>query len=67
MSEEQQVCIRCGEAPSVDEIGLCGHCHWAVRSEVEHGLDRFAAYLGRWAAFRAWEQSQPTAGFTPDS
>jgi hypothetical protein len=55
MSEEQQVCIRCGEAPSVDEIGLCGHCHWAVRSEVEHGLDRFAAYLGRWAAFRAWE------------
>jgi len=27
-------CIRCSEAPAVDELGYCGHCHWLSRSHV---------------------------------
>jgi len=48
-------CIRCGEAPSVDRLGYCGHCHWASLAEVEEGVARLADYLARWADFRDWE------------
>lgn len=48
-------CIRCDEAPAVDESGLCGHCFWAVRSEAEEGMFQLRAYLARWLEFRDWE------------
>ena len=50
-------CIRCGETPGVDEDGYCGHCHWAVRTEIEHGMHKLRDYLGRWSDFRDWELS----------
>jgi hypothetical protein len=58
-SEEQPVwpmpeCIRCGEAPRVDEYGYCGHCYWAVRGELEAGLCELREYLGAWALFGEW-------------
>jgi hypothetical protein len=56
-----QQCIRCGEAPSVDEHGYCGHCHWVVRAEIDQGFYLLREYLRRWADFRAWEVNHPTA------
>jgi hypothetical protein len=50
-------CIRCGETPGVDEDGYCGHCHWAVRTEIEHGMHKLRDYLARWSDFRDWELS----------
>ena len=47
-------CIRCDEAPAVDEQGYCGHCHWAVRAEVEEGLYAIREYLRAWARFEEW-------------
>jgi len=47
-------CIRCHEAPAVDEDGYCGHCHWAVRAEVEEGLRALREYLRAWANFDEW-------------
>jgi hypothetical protein len=47
-------CIRCGDAPPVDEWGLCGHCHWAVRGEIEVGLYELREYLRKVARFEAW-------------
>jgi hypothetical protein len=47
-------CIRCGEAPRVDELGYCGHCHWAVRAEVEAGFRVLGEYLRAWALFMDW-------------
>jgi hypothetical protein len=47
-------CIRCGEAPRVDEVGYCGHCHWAVRAEVAEGLQLLSEYLRPWALFIDW-------------
>lgn len=47
-------CIRCGEAPAVDEDGYCGHCHWTVRAEVAQGFADLAVYLAAWARFAAW-------------
>lgn len=52
MSELQ--CIRCKEAPAADENGYCGHCHWAVRSEVSAGLYKLRELLQRYAAFNSW-------------
>jgi hypothetical protein len=51
-------CIRCGEAPIVDEHGYCGRCHWAVRAEVEEGFQALREYLGAWARFRDWCESR---------
>jgi len=51
-------CIRCREAPPVDRLGYCGHCHWASLAEVEEGVARLTDYLGRWADFRDWELSR---------
>jgi len=48
-------CIRCGEAPPVDRLGYCGHCHWAALAEVEEGVSRLGDSLARWADFRDWE------------
>jgi hypothetical protein len=47
-------CIRCGEAPRVDGIEYCGHCHWAVRAEVEAGFCLLGEYLRAWALFMDW-------------
>jgi hypothetical protein len=47
-------CIRCSEAPAVDDQGYCGHCHWAVRAEIEEGLHQLREYLGSWALFTEW-------------
>ena len=52
-------CIRCNEAPAVDEQGYCGHCHWAVRAEVEEGLYEIGEYLRAWARFDEWCESHP--------
>ena len=52
---EPQTCIGCGEQPAVDLAGLCGHCHWAIRAEVEEGMGEIGQYLGGWARFREWE------------
>jgi hypothetical protein len=51
-------CIRCGEAPPVDELGYCGHCHWAVRAELEDGFDQIREYLRSWARFSDWCESR---------
>ena len=47
-------CIRCGEVPRVDELGYCGHCHWAVQAEVEAGFRTLREYLRAWAIFTDW-------------
>jgi hypothetical protein len=47
-------CIRCGNAPAVDELGYCGHCHWAVKAEVDDGYFRLRQYLTKWARFDDW-------------
>lgn len=46
-----RTCIRCDEAPAVTEDGYCGHCHWAVRTEVDQGLYELGGYLTGWARF----------------
>jgi len=50
-------CIRCDNAYACDGHGMCGHCHWAHKSEVEFGLTKLWTYLKRWSEFRAWEQA----------
>jgi len=52
-----QECIRCNEAPAVDELGYCGHCHWAVLAEVEEGFAQIREYLRSWAKFSEWCES----------
>ena len=47
-------CIRCGEAPAVDELGYCGHCHWAIRAEVEEGMADLRTYLSAWRRYADW-------------
>lgn len=47
-------CIRCADAPAVDEFGYCGHCHWAVKAECEEGFYRLREYLRGWARFDDW-------------
>lgn len=46
-------CIRCAEAPAVTD-GLCGHCHWAVKAEIETGLQKIEAYAQRQGEFTSW-------------
>lgn len=48
-----EACIRCQQAPAVTN-NLCGHCHWAVKAEIEDGLVKFRAYLQAWADFNEW-------------
>jgi hypothetical protein len=54
-------CIRCNEAPAVDDLGYCGHCHWAVRAEVEEGFCQLREYLRSWAQFSDWCASRGLA------
>jgi hypothetical protein len=54
MAELESICIRCEEMPAVDELGYCGHCHWAARAEIEEGLYLLRDYLRNWARFDAW-------------
>lgn len=54
-------CIRCGDAPAVDTDGYCGHCHWAVRAEIEEGMYELREYLRRQARFSAWLDEHPEA------
>jgi hypothetical protein len=51
-------CIRCCEAPAVDDLGYCGHCHWAVRAEIEEGFYQLREYLRSWARFSDWCQAR---------
>jgi hypothetical protein len=55
-------CICCREAPGVDEQGYCGHCHWAVRAEVEQGLYQLREYLHAWVRFADWCARREAAG-----
>jgi hypothetical protein len=55
-------CLRCGEAPRVDEQGYCGHCHWAVKAEIEEGFYHLREYLARWARFADWSAGSEAAG-----
>jgi hypothetical protein len=52
---EADVCVRCGGIAVTDEVGYCGHCHWAVRAEIAEGFSALRRYLACWAQFRAWE------------
>jgi len=54
-------CIRCREAPAVDELGYCGHCHWAVRAEIEEGFHQLREYLRPWARFSDWCEARGLA------
>jgi hypothetical protein len=55
------ICIRCEEAPAVDHHGYCGHCHWAVRAEVEKGLYQLSERLRKEARFQEWLAQHPEA------
>jgi hypothetical protein len=59
--EDLAMCIRCDEAPIVDENGYCGHCHWAVRAEVEEGLYRLRERLRKEVRFQQWLARHPEA------
>ncbi|HWX09198.1 MAG TPA: hypothetical protein VNY33_04400 [Gaiellaceae bacterium] len=45
----------------MDELGYCGHCHWAVRAEIEEGFCQIREYLRSWAQFSDWCESHPAA------
>src|SRR5581483_3557946 len=57
-------CIRCSEAPAVDDLGYCGHCHWAVRAEIEEGFYQLREYLRAWARFSDWCHARVSATAT---
>jgi hypothetical protein len=57
-----EVCIRCGEAPGVDDRGYCGHCHWAVQVEIHEGFRQLRDYLEGWARFADWCATREAAG-----
>ena len=57
----QADCIRCCEAQAVDEDGYCGHCHWAIRAEIEEGFYQLRQYLHAWGRFRDWELAHEAA------
>jgi hypothetical protein len=52
-------CIRCGEAPGIDEQGYCSHCHLAVKIEIQEGFRRLREYLMGWARFADWCAGRP--------
>ncbi|MFL5960712.1 MAG: hypothetical protein ACJ75G_10650 [Gaiellaceae bacterium] len=45
----------------MDDQGYCGHCHWAVRAEVEEGFYALREYLRAWARFDEWCESRGIA------
>lgn len=58
---DRAMCIRCDEAPAVDDNGYCGHCHWAVRAEVEKGLYQLRERLRQEVRFQEWLARHPEA------
>jgi hypothetical protein len=56
--DNQPECIRCEGASAIDPLGYCGHCHWAVRAEIEDGLQRLCEYLTKWARFDDWRSKR---------
>jgi hypothetical protein len=60
-------CIRCSEAPAVDDLGYCGHCHWAVRAEIEEGFFQLREYLRSWARYSDWCDARGVVAVYPAS
>jgi hypothetical protein len=60
-TDDDRNCIRCGAAPAVDAEGYCGHCHWAVRAEIETGFVGLREYLAKWARFDEWRSAHDIA------
>lgn len=48
------MCARCRNQGSASERGLCVPCAFALRAEIEDGLDRLGDYLRRWADYADW-------------
>ncbi len=61
--DEPEGCIRCNNAPAVDENGYCGHCHWAVHAELEDGFYQLLEYLRIWARFEDWCSARDQLAF----
>lgn len=53
-----EYCIRCNEAIAVDDKGMCGHCHWAFRIELDDLWREIGTYLADWMNFRRWEEAR---------
>jgi hypothetical protein len=49
-----RMCIRCGEADAIGELGLCESCAIPTCIEYLTGLERLEGYLAAWAAFEDW-------------
>src|SRR2546421_172859 len=54
--------LLCDGSPGVEDAGFCGHCHWALRAEIEEGWFRMRNSLRKWANFRDWELATSPAG-----
>lgn len=54
VDDDYEECIRCNSARAVTDLGYCGHCHWAVRAEVEEGLWQLRQYLRAWVLYEDW-------------
>jgi hypothetical protein len=51
---EAPVCLRCAESPATTPDGMCGHCHWAIKAEVENGIVQIAEYVSKQDEFARW-------------
>jgi hypothetical protein len=60
-------CIRCAAAKGLDDLGYCGHCHWAARAELAKGFDALCQYLARWARFAEWCAQNDARDGEPES
>lgn len=49
-----EMCIRCGENYGVTEEGMCGHCHWAFRAELDALWLEMRDYLRLALEFQEW-------------
>ena len=52
--EDVSAVLRDRVLAAVDDLGYCGHCHWAVRAEIEEGFYQLREYLRSWARFTDW-------------
>lgn len=54
-------CLLCGgPLPYWSEnanFELCAKCTWGLGLEIKVGLEKFEAYLTKWAAFRQYEEA----------
>lgn len=59
-NSHEHECIRCSYLEDVtppmaaDNLGYCGHCHWAVKAEVQEGFYDIEEFLLRHAEFMKW-------------